>query len=317
MRLGRAGLAWWRVLPSGGAVGDQAGDGQVGLVVVLAAPDVALQGPPLLVLGVGVLDADPLGGLLLSGLLPGRGLAGRGVLARLERRRGDLAGELPGQALVSSIDVCFDLRVLLEQVADSLGLDRGLVVHPAGPERPGPQRAAVRPGDDGGLLGVLPALAGDERPAAGPARPGAADLHLGAVHPQLHAVRGGVGEHVGQGPQPHAGAGHGEAPRGEQGPDLVHGPGDGGPVHVVEHGQHSVGELEPQHHQGGDHPVGEDELMALARARRPEPAVTPPLAQPGLLLGHPRPGQPGDQLAKLATGDAGADTMRQGRAGLS
>ena len=47
-------------LPLGGAVGDQAGDGGVGLVEVLASSEVALEGPPLLVLGVGVLDADPL-----------------------------------------------------------------------------------------------------------------------------------------------------------------------------------------------------------------------------------------------------------------
>lgn len=46
-------------LPFGCAVGDQAGDGGVGLVEVPAASEVALEGPPLLVLGVGVLDADP------------------------------------------------------------------------------------------------------------------------------------------------------------------------------------------------------------------------------------------------------------------
>jgi hypothetical protein len=46
-------------LPFGGAVGDQAGDGLVGLVEVLAASEVALEDPPLLVLGVGVLGADP------------------------------------------------------------------------------------------------------------------------------------------------------------------------------------------------------------------------------------------------------------------
>jgi hypothetical protein len=52
-------LACWG-LPLGGAVGDQAGDGGVGLVEVPAAPEVALEGPPLLVLGVGVLYADAL-----------------------------------------------------------------------------------------------------------------------------------------------------------------------------------------------------------------------------------------------------------------
>ena len=48
---------WW--LPLGGAVGDQAGDGRVGFVEVFASSEVALEDPPLLVLGVGVLHADP------------------------------------------------------------------------------------------------------------------------------------------------------------------------------------------------------------------------------------------------------------------
>ena len=54
-------LAWrvgWRGLPLGGAVGDQAGDGGVCFVEVLPVSEVALEGPPLLVLGVGVLGAD-------------------------------------------------------------------------------------------------------------------------------------------------------------------------------------------------------------------------------------------------------------------
>ncbi len=57
---GRAGLAGCLGgLPFGGAVGDQAGDGGAGFVEVFAASEVALEGPPLLVPGVGVLDADP------------------------------------------------------------------------------------------------------------------------------------------------------------------------------------------------------------------------------------------------------------------
>jgi hypothetical protein len=45
-------------LPLGGAVGDQAGDGQVGLVEFFASSEVALENAPLLVLCVSVLDAD-------------------------------------------------------------------------------------------------------------------------------------------------------------------------------------------------------------------------------------------------------------------
>jgi NAD(P)-dependent dehydrogenase (short-subunit alcohol dehydrogenase family) len=60
---------WW--LAAGGPVGDQPGDRQVGLGVILPPPDPALQRPPLLVLGVGMLDTDPLRRLLRARPLPG------------------------------------------------------------------------------------------------------------------------------------------------------------------------------------------------------------------------------------------------------
>ncbi len=53
-------------LPRGGAAGDKSGDGQSGFLEVLAASEVALQGPPLPGFGNGVLDADPLGALELT-----------------------------------------------------------------------------------------------------------------------------------------------------------------------------------------------------------------------------------------------------------
>jgi hypothetical protein len=70
-----ANLGWWWSA-AGCPVGDQPGDGQVGLGVVLPPPDPALQHPPLLMLGVGMLDADPLGRLLRARLLPGGQLLG-------------------------------------------------------------------------------------------------------------------------------------------------------------------------------------------------------------------------------------------------
>jgi hypothetical protein len=49
-------------------------------------------------------------------------------------------------------------------------------------------------------------------------------------------VGGGVGDHIGQGPQPHPGqAGHREAARGQQRADLADRAGDGGAVHAVQH----------------------------------------------------------------------------------
>ena len=59
LALGRADLAGWRVVTVRRRGGDQAGDGQVGLVEVVAASQEPLEDAPLLVLGVGVLYADP------------------------------------------------------------------------------------------------------------------------------------------------------------------------------------------------------------------------------------------------------------------
>jgi hypothetical protein len=70
---------WLVVITAGGSVGDQTGHGGVGLVEVLPASDVPLEGPPLLVLGVGVLDADAFRGLLMAGRFPSCGFFGRRV----------------------------------------------------------------------------------------------------------------------------------------------------------------------------------------------------------------------------------------------
>jgi hypothetical protein len=300
------------------AVGDQAGDGLVGLVEVLAASDPALQRPPLLVLGVGVLDADPFRGLLCARFLPGRQVLGRSVLLRLQRWGLDLVGELLGQSPVSSVHLGFDLGEPLEQVADALGFQRGLVVLAAGPEGPRPQRAALLVGDDGGLLGVLPHLPGDERPAAGLVRPRASDPDLGAVDPQFHAFGSGVGEDIGQRTKPHIGTcGHGEAAGREQRADLVDGAGDRGAVHSVEQSEGGMRKLEAQDDQGDDDPVREDEFVVRSRSGGALPVMAPAFTQPGLLPGHPRPGQLGDQLAQAAARDPRTDMMAQGRAGPS
>src|SRR6266568_1320802 len=145
-RLGsaRAGLTGWLVwLPRGGAVGDQRGDGQSGFLEVLAASDPALQGPPLLGFGYGVLDADPLGGLLVPELFPAGGLLGRRILARLLGRAADLGREVTGQALIPGVDLGFDIGMAAEQVFDPVGAQRGDVMHPARPERAQPQQPPV------------------------------------------------------------------------------------------------------------------------------------------------------------------------------
>ena len=103
---------------------------------------------------------------------------------------------------------------------------------PSHSSRPAPSLMAVD------LIGVLLLLAGHKRPPPGPVRGGPADLHLGAVDPQLHTFGGGVGEHIGQRAQPQARlAGYREPAGGQQWPDLPDRPGDGGAVHPVEHRQ--------------------------------------------------------------------------------
>ena len=59
LAVGRDGPAGWLGLPCSSAVGDQPGDRQEGLFEVLSSSEVALEGAPLLVLGVRVLYADP------------------------------------------------------------------------------------------------------------------------------------------------------------------------------------------------------------------------------------------------------------------
>ena len=84
-------------------------DTQSGVFEVLAAADPALQRPPLLGFSDGVLDADPLGGLLVPELVPAGSLLRRRVLAGFLRRGADLAGEITGQALIARIDLGLDI----------------------------------------------------------------------------------------------------------------------------------------------------------------------------------------------------------------
>src|SRR6266516_2376865 len=318
LRLGRAGLAG----PAGGwsavgcPVGDQTGDGQVGLGVVVAAAEIALQGAPLLVFGVGVLDADPLGGLLLAGLLVGGQLLGWRVVGWFGWRATDLVGERLGQAPVAGIDRGVDVVVSPEQVLDALGLDCGLVVHPAWSDRAGPKGAAGAVADGGDLDGVLLALARDKRPPPTPVGPGSADLGLGPVKAQLDAAGGGVGEHVRQGPQAHARhAGDGEASLGQQWSELVDRAGDGVAVHAIQHRQRLVGQLQAQLHQGDQDPVAEDELVVGPGADGTLPRMASPLEQGTLVSGGPRVGEFGGQLAKVLPRQPGEARMGEGRTG--
>ena len=76
-------------------------------------------------------------------------------------------------------------------------------------------------------------------------------------------------------------------------------------------------QLEPQENKRDDHPVGERQVMAGACAFGAQPVMAAAVTQPGFLLRQPRLGEFRDELAELATAEAGEDTMRQGRAGPS
>ncbi len=84
-------------------------------------------------------------------------------------------------------------------------------------------------GHDGGLLGVLPHLAGHERTPPGAARLRTPHPYLGAVQTQLNTLRGGVGEDIGQRVQTQSRlAGDREAPRRQERQNIIDGPRDGG-----------------------------------------------------------------------------------------
>ena len=132
--------------------------------------------------------------------------------------------------------------------------------------------------------------------------------------PQPDAAGGGVGEYVRQRVQPGAGRG-GITPPGQQRADLAHGAGDRGPVHAIHHRQRGVRDLQTQHRQRDQHPVGEHQAgpRPAPAARRPVTAAA--LPQAGLAAALPRPGEFGDQPAQVVTGDPDEGRMAQGRTG--
>ena len=151
--------------PLGGAVGDESGDGPVGFATGLAAAGVSLERAPPAYFGVGVLDADPAGGLaafvLASAVILGERPVGRVRHAlRLPRRGRDLAGKLVRQAPVSVVGLGFHAGVLVELCCDALGAHGGLVV-----QRPGRSAPDQRSPAGAGLIGQpFAVIASAQRP---------------------------------------------------------------------------------------------------------------------------------------------------------
>ncbi|MGW6261135.1 hypothetical protein [Streptomyces sp. NPDC055085] len=62
---------------------------------------------------------------------------------------------------------------------------------------------------------------------------------------------------------------------------------DGGTVDAVEEGEGGMRELEPQDHQSGDHPIGENQVVVRATTLGPQTVVTTTFTQPGILPCYP------------------------------
>jgi len=161
-----------------------------------------------------------------------------------------------------------------------------------------------------GLRVLLLALAGDERAPARSVGAGPADLGLGAVDAQLHAVGRRVGDHIRQGPQPQRGlAGHGEAAGGQQRADLADGAGDGGAVDPEQHRQGLVRQLPPSTIRVANTPGRTRPAAGGAGAGGAAAWVAAAVDQRGLVLGGPGVGQLGDELAQVLPGDASEARM--------
>jgi hypothetical protein len=143
-----------------------------------------------------------------------------------------------------------------------------------------------------------------------PVGPWPSDLGLGAVDAQLDPVGGGVGEDIRQGVQPHAGGiGDGEATPGQQRSDLVHRAGDGGAVHLVQHRQGLVGQLEAEDHQGDQEPVAKAQAVVGAGAGGAPAWVAAALLEGG----GPGLGQLDGQLGQVLLVQPGEARMGKGR----
>src|SRR5260370_37473187 len=104
-------------------------------------------------LGVGVLDANPAGGLAAARFAPPVRLRGRCAVEvlRLLGRGNDLVGELVGQAPVALVNLSPHPRSLAELFGDALCAHGRLVMHPAGPFSTRPQGPALMVADRGRL----------------------------------------------------------------------------------------------------------------------------------------------------------------------
>jgi hypothetical protein len=91
--------------------------------------------------------------------------------------------------------------------------------------------------------------------------------------------------------------------------------GDGGAVDPVQHRQGLVRELEPQHHQGRQHAVTQDQPLLGPGPGGPPPRMAASAVQRTLVGGGPGVGQLSDQVAKVFPGQPGKARMGEGRTG--
>ena len=84
-------------------------------------------------------------------------------------------------------------------------------------------------------------------------------------------------------------------------------------MHAIHHRQRGVRDLQPQHRQGHQHPVGEGQVLAAPGARGPQPVPATAGTQVRLPAGLPQAGQLSHDPAQVVTGDPGEGRMAQGR----
>lgn len=182
--------------------------------------------------------------------------------------------EFVGQAAVALVRLDFHIWAEAELLGVALGAYGSLVVHAARPRHAGEEGTALVIAECSRLDGVLLLLAGDERLTSGAPGLGTSDLDFRAIDAEVDVFGFGVGEDILQGPQAQAApVGDGEATGREQRPDLADRSGDGGAVDIEQLGQGGMRKPEPQVDEGGQQPVGEDQLLLTARPSRPAPGT--------------------------------------------
>lgn len=251
---------------------------------------------PAFVVGQGVLDRDPVGGVLVAVAFPLLDSAGQCSRTRSSWWCDCLPAVVAAQADLAVVQEDLDVGEVLEADGDALGGGCRGIVHTTRPQGVGPSRTAPPVSNDGGLHGVLLLLPGNERALSAAAGRRPADLDLGGIQPQLDILGLGVGEHVSQCPKARVKAvGDRTPPLGQENTYICDRTSDGGAVHAEQQPQYRVRQIVAADGSawppaGRRRPTGGGRRLLrpaswLHRAQhgdapRPRPATAPPTPRP-------------------------------------